>query len=323
MEAKARETAGNQTSIMQYQNKAYSDDQIIQMFLTVCCGAANTRRNYARAIEHFRKFLNGKPLSEVTWRDIEAYKMVLLQALNGTTGKPWAPASVAAFIAPLKSMFKWGSDTNIALFHHNPAQTVRIPVISITSRQHYLTKKEVGLLLDTLRKQSIRNYLIGLSLLLLGLRVSELVNIRWGSFQSDLLETSVFLTVTKAKGGKNREVKVPAQLWNFFQEYARSLTKNDTPPTPELRLFPISVRQIERIIKTAGESSNITKKLTPHWLRHTNATLALLQGATLQQVQETLGHSHINTTQRYLHTVEQLKKGAPEFVQDCLQEYIM
>ncbi|WP_311974343.1 tyrosine-type recombinase/integrase [Paenibacillus larvae] len=88
-------------------------------------------------------------------------------------------------------------------------------------------------------------------------------------------------------------------------------------------LFPISVRQIERIIKSAGIQSGIVKKLTPHWLRHTNATLALLQGASLQQVQETLGHSHINTTQRYLHTVEQMKKAAPDFVQDCLKDYIV
>jgi integrase/recombinase XerD len=107
----------------------------------------------------------------------------------------------------------------------------------------------------------------------------------------------------------------------MYNEHAQSLTEcND--PDPDLLLFPITSRQIQRIIREAGERCHLSKKPTPHWLRHTNATLALLQGASLQQVQESLGHSHINTTQRYLHTVEQLKKAAPDFVQDCLQEFI-
>jgi integrase/recombinase XerD len=107
----------------------------------------------------------------------------------------------------------------------------------------------------------------------------------------------------------------------MYQEHARRLAKGHEPD-PELKLFAITPRQIERIIKQAGIASGIQKQPTPHWLRHTNATLALLQGASLQQVQETLGHSHINTTQRYLHTVEQMKKAAPDFVQDCLMEFM-
>ena len=130
-----------------------------------------------------------------------------------------------------------------------------------------------------------------------------------------------YYAISYAKRGKIREVKIPHKLWNLYTEHAQSLAESNDPD-PDLLLFPISPRQIQRIIREAGERCNLSKKPTPHWLRHTNATLALLQGASLQQVQESLGHSHINTTQRYLHTVEQLKKAAPDFVQDCLQEFI-
>ncbi|MGG6313751.1 tyrosine-type recombinase/integrase [Paenibacillus macerans] len=299
----------------------YHDEQIIQMFLTASSKAPNTRKNYYRALEQFRNFLSGMPFKDVTWREIEAYKVFLTQGLYRDSQKPLAPATIAAFIAPLKSFYKWGSARGIGIFDHNPTQNIRIPAIAVTSRKHYLTRNEVGKLLETLREQSLRNYLIGLSLVLLGLRVSELSGIKWKDFNADLLETSIWLTVSHAKRGKTREVKIPPQLWKMVQEHARKLSESAEPDL-ELLLFPITPRQIERIIKQAGKESGIPKEPTPHWLRHTNATLALLQGASLQQVQETLGHSHINTTQRYLHTVEQMKKAAPDFVQDCLIEFM-
>ncbi|WP_018749917.1 tyrosine-type recombinase/integrase [Paenibacillus sanguinis] len=299
----------------------YRDEQIIQMFLAACAKSPNTRKTYYRALMQFKLFLSGKSFNDVTWREIEAFKIYLMQGFYRDSQKPLAPASVAAFIAPLKSFYKWGSDQGIGIFKHNPTQSIRIPSITVTSRRHFLTRSEVGRLLDALRGQSLRNYLIGLSLVMLGLRVSELSGIKWGDFNSDLMDTSVWLTVSRAKRGKVREVKVPPQLWEMYQEYMSRLAGSECA-NPDQLLFPITPRQIERIIKQAGKASGLQKEPTPHWLRHTNATLALLQGASLQQVQETLGHSHINTTQRYLHTVEQMKKAAPDFVQDSLSEFM-
>jgi integrase/recombinase XerD len=297
------------------------DERIVRMFLASCNLSANTVRNYYRAIERFRMFVSYKPLSGVTWREIEAFKTCLIKGGYSYSSLPLAPASVAAYIAPLKSLYKWGNDANVGLFPNNPTTSVRLPAVPVTSRRRYLTRGEVGSLLQTLKEQGRRNYLIGLSLVLLGTRVSELVAIRLGDFYPDLEDRGTWLSIKGGKGGKDREVKVPAALWALFERYAESLSEEPRPPR-DLKLFPLSTRQIERIISDAGERSGIRKKLSPHWLRHTNATLALLGGASLQQVQETLGHSHINTTQRYLHTVEQLRKTAPDYVQEYLHEYI-
>lgn len=297
-----------------------SDDQIVQMFVVICCTNTNTRRNYRRALADFRKYIAGTPLRKVTWREIEAYKFFLTQG-GYSYPKQLAPASIAAFLAPLKSFYKWGSDQHIGIFAANPTLSVRIPKITITSRKNFLTKREVGDLLGELQKQSPRNYLIGLTLVMLGLRVSELTAMKWGEFHMDPLEASVWLTVANAKGGKRREIKVPPLLWDLYSQLPGA-PAGKGKADPELRMFPLSSRQVERIIKTAGAASSIEKKATPHWLRHTNATLALLQGASLQQVQESLGHSHINTTQRYLHTVQQIQKAAPDFVEDSLRNFI-
>jgi integrase/recombinase XerD len=194
-----------------------------------------------------------------------------------------------------------------------------MPTIQINSKNHYLTQMEVGHFLNQLKNQSIRDYLIGLTFILTGLRLSELSSIEWGHFTKDVVGASIWLTVIDGKGGKQRTVKVPQTLWELLLRYAK--LQNPSKKIDQ-RLFPISGRQIERIIQKASKRCDIGKSFTPHWLRHTNATLALLYGASLQQVQENLGHSHINTTQRYLHTVEQLKKAAPDFVQEGLVEYL-
>jgi integrase/recombinase XerD len=157
------------------------------------------------------------------------------------------------------------------------------------------------------------------------------VAIRGNHFFADPLGTSVWLTVENGKGGKSREVKVPDRLCRLITQYMDERRGSGVEGAgageadwmrSDARLFPLSTRQVERIIRGACEKIRLEKKVTPHWLRHTNATLALLNGATLQQVQENLGHSHINTTQRYLHTVGQIKKAAPDYVEDSLRDYL-
>lgn len=297
----------------------YSDKQIIAMFLATCSRSKYTLRNYKIAIERFQEFTSFKPLDEVTWQEIEVFKIALIKGFATPESKPLSPASVASFIAPLKSLYKWGSDSNIGIFKQNPTTCIKLPKIPVNSKKHYLTKREVGLLLEQLKKQSIRNYLIGMTFILIGLRVSELISMSWGDFHADATETTIWLTVVGGKGEKQRDVKVPKQLWKLYKTYVLS---QHSQMDSSMRVFPLSVRQVERIIVSAREESGIAKKLTPHWLRHTNATLALLSGASLQQVQENLGHAHINTTQRYLHTVEQMKKAAPDYVEDSIKEYI-
>ncbi|MBD2848349.1 tyrosine-type recombinase/integrase [Paenibacillus sp. IB182496] len=309
-------TTNSQIADLNKSDDLHTDIQIIDMFITVCCRSGHTIKSYRRALERFRAFVSFKSLHEVNWRDLEAYKLFLASQRVAQSERPLSPATISALVIPIRSLYKWGSDPNIALFKHNPTTRLKLPPITINSKQHYLTKKEVMQLLQALYKQGQRNYLIGLSLVLLGLRVSELTTMSKDDFYSDAAGASIWVSIT-GKGGKIREIKVPAQLKNMYLEYLAERQKNNGS-----RLFPISTRQVERIIQIAGSQGGIAKKLSPHWLRHTNATLALLNGATLQQVQESLGHSHINTTQRYLHTVDQLKKTATDFVEETLLEFI-
>jgi len=297
---------------MEKEQKELTDKEIVSMFLANYHHSKHTLRNYKYAIERFQNFIGHKRLKDVTWRDIELYKLSLLEG-DGNHRRQYAAATISVLLAPLRSLYKWGNSPNIQCFTRDPAACIKKPKVSNHSSRHFLTKHEVVKILQQLNAMGLRNYAIGLTLVMLGLRVSELVSIEWDDFHTDPMGTSIWLTVLNGKGRKAREVKVPDMLWNLLCSYRMAEKRSG-------KVFPITPRQVERIIETARKKANFSKKVTPHWLRHTNATLALLNGASLQQVQQTLGHSHINTTQRYLHTVEQIKKAAPDFVEDCLKE---
>lgn len=178
------------------------DDAVVDIFLSLFEKSAHTQRNYRRAIQQFREFLGETPLSKVTWREIEFFKLGLTRGTLNRTKKPLSAASVAALVAPLKSLYKWGSDPNIGVFLKNPTTSVKLPSVKVTSSRHFLTLEELQMLLHALRAQSFRNYLIGLCLATLGLRVSELAAIRHSHFHFNPSETTVWLNVIAGKGGK-------------------------------------------------------------------------------------------------------------------------
>jgi integrase/recombinase XerD len=143
-----------------------------------------------------------------------------------------------------------------------------------------------------------------------GLRVSELVGLK----VLDVNLESGFLK-TMGKGSKERIVplgeKACDALRDYLEEGRTAIIKGRNPSGLFLnsRGKPLSRQGFWKILKAYGIKANITKKLTPHSIRHSFATHLLEGGADLRSVQILLGHADISTTQIYTHiTRERLKE---------------
>jgi len=133
-----------------------------------------------------------------------------------------------------------------------------------------------------------------------GLRVSELCALKRDSF----LEAKNGEISIRGKGGKIRVV--------FISESARQAVKNylDKRGDTEEALFFLTPRSVERMIKQRAIEAGISKKVTPHVIRHCFATDLLSNGADLRSVQALLGHSNITTTQIYTHVTDKQLRDA-------------
>ena len=144
-----------------------------------------------------------------------------------------------------------------------------------------------------------------------GLRVSELcalnrdsLNLKSGEFsvrgKGDKVRL-VFLSDTAKEAIKNYLEKREDADEALFTRQTKNPTKEDN-----LRL---TTRSVERLVKHYAAKAGLSKKVTPHSLRHSFATDLLMNGADIRSVQALLGHSNITTTQIYTHiTDKQLRE---------------
>lgn len=138
-----------------------------------------------------------------------------------------------------------------------------------------------------------------------GLRVSELC-----SLDNDMDLSQDELSV-RGKGEKVRVVFLSSRAKDRIQIYLKKRKDMDNALFTQLgkniknaQSLRLSPRSVERIVKSCAIKAGISKKVTPHIIRHSFATDLLSNGADLRSVQALLGHANIATTQVYTHVTD-------------------
>lgn len=158
-----------------------------------------------------------------------------------------------------------------------------------------LSAKEVGRLLKVLK--NLKHRAAVMTLYGGGLRISEVLALQVHDIDSDRM----VINVRHGKGDKDRQVVLPVVLLETLREYFRVYR-----PWPWLFCGakagqPLTTRTIQRVVTEAGEQARITKRVTPHILRHSYATHLLEAGTDLRVIQTLLGHRSLRTTAIYTH----------------------
>jgi integrase/recombinase XerD len=167
-------------------------------------------------------------------------------------------------------------------------------------------EEEARLITHAYRMKGARGLLIK-TVFQTGARVSEFVNIK----TEDVFFEEQMILIAKAKGGKSRYVPI---LLELAQELRTHLGQRTVGYLFETNRAPCySPRRIPYIVKETAAQAQITKRVYPHLLRHSVATTLLERGMPIEQIHKFLGHSKLETTQRYAESsTEMMRESYPK-----------
>ena len=282
---------------------------LFQEYLTVELGLAkNTQLAYMRDLRLLMKSLQLKAdeeLLQVSRQQLIAYLVRLKQE-----GR--AASTVARTLASIKAFYRFL--TTERYIRRNPAE-----VLEAASRGLHLPKvlsvQEVERLLDEPNLGTLDGYRDKTMLELLyatGMRVSELVNVPVKN-----VDMKMQYVIVMGKGSKERMLPLGRTALHYLEHYLSVVRPQllHGKPDAAAELFvtgwggPMTRERFYEIIVAYGKSAGISKRVTPHMLRHSFATHLLNNGTDLRIVQELLGHADISTTQIYTHLdVERLRE---------------
>lgn len=171
----------------------------------------------------------------------------------------------------------------------NPKKQEILPTI--------LTKEEIQKIIGSAKNS--KSKLIILLLYSTGIRVSELTNLK-----SNNLSLEYANGIVHGKGGKQRQIYLGKNLIEELKIYLNKTQESEQKsqyifPSHKNPNIPLTVRNIQKIIKNAAKNAGINKKVTPHTLRHSFATHHLQSGTDIRKIQLLLGHARIDTTEIY------------------------
>ncbi len=252
--------------------------------------ALNTANSYITLFEVFMNHFSTKALHEINEEDIRNY-------LQGLVASGRSRSYINQMISSIKFYYEIVLEMPNRFYSiERPIKRERLPKV--------ISLEEIELIINC--TNNIKHKCILSLLYSAGLRRSELINLKL----HDIDSKRMVINIISAKGGKDRLTILSKGVLNDLREYYKIWK-------PKTYLFEgntghaYSGSSISKIINKACNKAKITKKVTPHMLRHSFATHLLEAGTDLRYIQTLLGHSSSKTTEIYtqvaINTLKDIK----------------
>lgn len=267
--------------------------------------AVKTVENYDHYITRFLEWGRIQDTADITEANVREFRM-WLNRQPGTNKDAMKRRTQNYYLIALRAYLKFLRKRDIPSLSPEKIELAKVPERQLdlisSAELDRLLKATDGADIACLRDKAILEMLFST-----GLRVSELC-----SLDSDIDLSRDDFSI-RGKGDKVRVVFLSDEAKDATRAYLKARTdmepalfvsvpraKEAKKRTPT-RLTP---RSIELLIKKYAAKAGITKKVTPHVMRHSFATDLLTNGADIRSVQQLLGHASITTTQIYTHVTD-------------------
>lgn len=287
-------------------------EELYKSWVSYIDAAPKTVETYTKAIRQFFKYLSEHNIQRPERQDIIAYRDYLKEEHKPTT--------VQSYIAAVKLFFQW---TNQEGLYPNIADRIKGAKLDNEHKKDYLTSKQAARLLATVDRstlQGLRDYAILSLMVTTGLRTVSIIKANIEDIRTIGNDTALFY---QGKGHEEKAtlVKLAEPVENAIRDYLKARGEKDSAAPLFCSIANknagerMTTRSISRIAKNhliaAGLESD---RLTAHSLRHTAATLALLNNAKPEEVQQMLDHQNLNTTLIYSHALDRMKNDSEKKV---------
>lgn len=276
-----------------------------------------TKRAYIRDLNDFFDFLKSGDVSIVHPSQIKGHHFQFYR--DKLMDKGLASATITRKLVAIRSFIKWSMAQK--LIEYNPLDVVKLPKVQTVAPTIAFDDNEVVMMIksvDTSEKKGSMHKLVLVMLFSLGLRRSELADIKLKDIYQ---ERGHFVLEIKGKGNKTRLLPLSKIIIEALKTYSESMKSFGVDFTPEDYLIqsslkgkntkPVNGSTIYRIIEKYAKKCSINKRVSPHSCRATAISHLLdTQKTPIRDVAIFAGHSKITTTQRYDKRVNSLDNSA-------------